>query len=282
LKRWLGGKTLNEKELQFVYQHAYLPEHLPDYVEAISGASPYLLDDYICFAQRNHLIFNGYSFINKTSDVASAYESACQRFRPNTAAIIAPEIWLPDGTYEAQPKDSYYRLDLPMDTPNPEVAYMVRRASRELRVTQGSFGKEHQKLVNNFLSTHELTLQQKNVFKKIAHYLKRSETARLLEARKDKALVALTIVEMGSASYAFYLFSFRSDRANIPGASDLLFHEMVKLACSEGKSAINLGLGINPGIRRFKEKWGGIQFLPYASAMVRRETFALGKLANKL
>jgi hypothetical protein len=282
LKRWLGGNRLNEAEFKYIYRHAYLPEHLPFYVEAISDTSAHLIGDYICFTRRNHLIFNGYPLGNKTSDVKNAYETACQRFRPNTVAIIAPEIWLPNGTFEAQPKDSYYRLDLPIEALASEVAYMVRRAGRTLRVRQGTFGKEHRKLIKAFLSTHELSPQQKNVFKKIPHYLKRSKTACLLEARKENVLAAFTIVEMGSASFAFYLFNFRSDSVYVPGASDLLFHEMVKLVISEGKSVINLGLGINPGIRRFKEKWGGVHFLPYASTITQRDILALGKLANKL
>jgi hypothetical protein len=68
----------------------------------------------------------------------------------------------------------------------------------------------------------------------------------------------------------------------VPGASDLLFNEMVKLAQSEGKQAINLGLGIHPGIRRFKEKWGGQPFLAHNSVLIHRKPALLGKLANKL
>jgi hypothetical protein len=127
-----------------------------------------------------------------------------------------------------------------------------------------------------------LTKDHKLIFERIPHYLKRSRAARLLEARKGDVLVAFTIVDMGSANYAFYLFNFRSVEENVPGASDLLFHEMVSLAQSERKEVINLGLGIHPGIRRFKVKWGGIPFLPYASALVQREPLELGTLVHKL
>lgn len=99
---------------------------------------------------------------------------------------------------------------------------------------------------------------------------------------KKLALVAFNIVDMGSADYAFYLFNFRSVTENVPGASDLLFYEMVSLAQSKGKGAINLGLGIHPGIRRFKEKWGGVYFLPYASALIRRQPPELKSLFDKL
>ena len=69
---------------------------------------------------------------------------------------------------------------------------------------------------------------------------------------------------------------------HVPGASDLLLREMVNLAHAEGKKTINLGLGINTGIRRFKEKWGGVPFLPYTSAIVHRNPLDLGRLAKKL
>jgi hypothetical protein len=69
----------------------------------------------------------------------------------------------------------------------------------------------------------------------------------------------------------------------VPGASDLLFNEMVRLAQSEGKQAINLGLGVHRGIRRFKEKWGGEPFLNHRSVLIQRShTPDIGDLSKKL
>ena len=144
---------------------------------------------------------------------------------------------------------------------------MLRRAQRELQVTHGSFGKKHKKIIKAFMAGHRFDRRQKYIFNHISQYLKASKSAVLFEARKKKELVAFTIVDLGAADYAFYLFSFRSRKLNIPGASDLLFHEMVNLAHTEGKKAVNLGLGINAGIRRFKEKWGGRPFLDYSSVV---------------
>jgi hypothetical protein len=237
---------LDKEERRLVYEHAYLPEHLPDYVEAISGADAHLLDDYLCFERRNHLIFVGYPLKNKRSDREKAYDSACERFRPSTVAIIAPEIWLPPHTYEAQPQDCYYSLDLPLASIDPEVAYMVRRAGRELRVEVGAFGKEHKRLVKGFISEHALSQEQKEIYKGIPRYLERSSSTILLDARKEDDLVAFNIVDVGSAHYAFYLFNIRSPKVSVPGASDLLFHEMVRLAQAEGKKALNLGLLSSP------------------------------------
>ena len=276
---------LNSEDSSRIYQHAYLPEHLSGYVESISGADPCLNGNYLCYIRKTHLIFIGYPLGVPSDDTPAAYVSACNRFDPTTVALIAPDIWLDPATVEMQPRDSYYRLVLPLKSLKPDVAYMVRRAEKELDVGYGRFGKEHQRLIKKFINNHDLTPAQVRVFKHVGNYAKHSKTARLLEARRADRLAAFTIADMGSAEYAFYLFNFRSPKLPVPGASDLLFNEMVRLAQSEGKQAINLGLGIHAGIRQFKEKWGGVQFLPYQSAFVYRKKspgLGLDELANKL
>jgi hypothetical protein len=41
------------------------------------------------------------------------------------------------------------------------------------------------------------------------------------------------------------------------------------MARESGKAYVQLGLGVNPGIRRFKEKWGGKPTLPYEHCKYR-------------
>jgi hypothetical protein len=273
---------LTREEMDRVYQQAYLPDHLLDYVAAILDAQPFLHADYLCFVQRKHLFFIGYPLGNQTEDITNAYDSAYQRFKPKSVTLIAPKIWLAPQSYESQQQDTYYRLDLPMQSLSPEVEYMVHRALKELKISPGNYGKEHRRIIKDFLSSHKLTDAQKHIFRNISLYLKKSSSARLLEARKEKFLVAFTIVDLGAADYAFYMFNFRSNLVKTPGASDLLFFEMVNIAQSEGKKAINLGLGINPGIRRFKMKWGGIPFLSHTSAVIYNKVPQLNGLLKKL
>ncbi len=113
------------------------------------------------------------------------------------------------------------------------------------------------------------------IFNKLPLYLGYSKTVCLIEARKGNDLAAFDIIDFGSANYMFYMFNFRSLEINVPGASDLLLYEMARLGESKGKLSINLGLGISPGVRRFKEKWGAVPFLAYTSALVRRQTQGL-------
>ena len=273
---------LNDQQRQWIYRHAYLPEHLPDYVGAVSGAEPYLSHNYLYFLTRKHLIFNGYPLVPDSAPAAQIYDFVCQRFQPMTVALIASPIWLTAEQYEQQTDDIYYRLDLPLPSIDATVAYMLRRAQRDLQVSRGRFGKEHKKIIKAFLARHRFKRRQKYLFKQIPHYLKAADSAVLLEARKQNRLVAFNIVDFGAADYAFYLFSFRSGKIKVPGASDLLFQAMVNQAQAEGKKAVNLGLGVNAGIRYFKEKWGGLPFLKYCSALVDKRESDIGRLAKKL
>lgn len=273
---------LSHEERRHIYEHAHIPEHLPEYLAAISGAEPHLRDGHLYLSEDTHLTFIGYPLTPTTPGTPEVYETLCRDIGPDTVAIIAPEIWLAPGTYEALPGDQYFALKLPLGVLPQGVGYMVRRGKRELQVMEGTFGREHKKLLKAFLSSHSLGTAQEALYRKIPSFLKRSPSTRLLEARQGDRLIAFNILDLGAAEYGFYLFNFRSTKANIPGASDLLFFEMANMAHEMGKEALNLGLGINAGIRRFKEKWGARPFLPYTSALVQRKPPGLGALANKL
>jgi hypothetical protein len=273
---------LSKEERRCIYRQAYLPEHLPEYIASVSGARPYLIENHLCFCHGRHVMFIGFPLGDPTSDTVQAYLTVCKRCRPATVAVIAPRIWLPEDACEKQSADRYYRLKLPLESIQTEVVYMVRRAQKDLVITRSKFGREHRRMVREFLKTRQFKPEQIYLFRHLHHYLNRSSSAILLDARKGNDLVAFSVIDLGSADYAFYLFNFRSTDLNVPGASDLLFQEMVNIAQSSGKSAINLGLGINPGIRRFKAKWGGVPFLSCETAVINRAPSDFDGLAKKL
>ena len=43
---------LNDSEIAHIHRRAYLPEHLPDYVRAVSGAEPFLRRNYLYFLHK--------------------------------------------------------------------------------------------------------------------------------------------------------------------------------------------------------------------------------------
>ena len=273
---------LSPDERARVLEAAYLPEQLPDYLEAVTGVAPSLEGPYLYLIRKKHLVFIGYPLDPARSDAGEVCRELCRRFDPETVAVIAPELW-PAGTEMGdEVRDGYFRLELPLKEVPAAAAYMIRRARRELTIRPGRFGREHRRLVKGFIRCHSLGEAQVQIFSAIPRYLARSSEARLLEARRGRSLAAFSVLDLAAAGHGFYLFNFRAPEAAVPGASDLLLFEMLQMAEAAGKRYLNLGLGVHAGVRRFKEKWGAEPFLPYASAVFRRKPRTLDALLQKL
>jgi hypothetical protein len=142
---------------------------------------------------------------------------------------------------------------------------MVEKASKALRVERAnSISKEHEKLIAEFLKREELPPRIKELYRAIPDYVAHSSSVCVLNALNQKGkLCAFYIVDLGAKNFSTYLIGTHSKKYYVPHASDLLFSEMINLTAECGKNTINLGLGVNEGIRRFKEKWGGVPYLNY-------------------
>ena len=252
----------------YIEHHAYVPEHIPQYVTPISQTEPHLFGDFLVYAKKGHLILVGYPLHEPFEEkrLVSALEDAVQGLKPARVSLIAPVIphSLRQGPY--LPSDHYYRLDLPTISISQKLRNMLRRAAREVSVGKSShFDQEHKNMVEEFLKTHSADEETRFIFRRIDIYLSSSKAASIFEARTSGGdLVAFDIAEFKPRDYAVYMFNFRSESRYIPGASDLLLSAVIEQAIAEGKKHVNLGLGINPGVTFFKEKWGGVAFLPHA------------------
>ncbi|MEW6334045.1 MAG: hypothetical protein AB1558_07225 [Thermodesulfobacteriota bacterium] len=253
-------------------RHAYVPEQIPSYVVPISGTEPHLLGDYLVYTAAGRIILVGYPLCEpfETKRLERVLQDAVATFKPATVSLTAPAIPPPLGPGRA-PDDHYYRLDLSTLSISQKLRNMLRRAGRELSVgVNPAFGREHREMVDLFLKTRSAGGDTRFIFERIDAYLDASETAVLFEARSTRReLVAFDIAEFRPQDYAVYMFNFRSSALYVPGASDLLLSAVVERAAAAGKKYINLGLGINPGVRFFKEKWGGVPFLPHALCLHR-------------
>lgn len=251
----------------FILARAYVPEHLPGYVGAISRAEPHLLGDHLCFCVEDALIFNGYPLGSsfRESVMLETLDSAVSIFQPKQVALIAPAIPHKLAGGQSHDHDAYYRLELSQVHCDAKLRNMLHRAARELRVDRsGQIGDEHGRLVSEFLDSHPVSDEIRYILARIPVYASSVPTAQVFSARNPSGtLVAFDMAEFGARDYAFYQFNFRSREYYVPGASDLLLHEVIMTAQRQGKRFLNLGLGINDGIRHFKEKWGGNAFLSY-------------------
>lgn len=250
----------------YIKAHAYVPEQLPSYVTAISEMEPFLLGDFVAYAGQERLIFVGYPLADPfdADRLAQALDETRMQFKPKVVSVTAPVTPSARTDWAQSSTDSYYRLDLSTLSISQKVRNMLRRADREVAVNRvDSFGREHQKLVKDFLSSHHLDETTQFIFSRIPDYVD-TDTAWIFEARntQDK-LVAFDVAEFGPRHYACYMFNFRSRQQYVPGASDLLLSKIIEQAGAEDKRYLNLGLGINPGVTFFKTKWGAVPFLPH-------------------
>jgi len=259
---------LTDTETALIYKGACVPEQLPHYVESISGQTAHLHEGYVVYTRETRLTFIGYPVVPDAADLKTACKTACRRFRPDTLWVIASDLSFLRPSPQSLTSDDYFRLDLPCPPLGKKRAGMIRRAAREVSVSWGTWRPEHEELVAAFIRARKIDAAYAQIFARIPDYLAAAESACLLEARKGAALAAFTVADFGSADYAFYMFHFRSQNDFVPGAGDLLLRALAETAAQKGKQALNLGLGINEGNRRFKQHWGGVPFLKYMSAAI--------------
>ena len=51
---------ITAKQQNYIADHAYIPEHIPHYVTAISQTEPFLVGDFLVYVKKDRLIFVGY------------------------------------------------------------------------------------------------------------------------------------------------------------------------------------------------------------------------------
>ncbi len=247
---------------RYILTHAYVPEHIVGLMTGISGGEPFLIDGYVGFSKDNWVILVGYPLagIFDHEDFGRVIAGTITSFRPEHLWFVAPEV--PTSVAQlcqARESDDYYTLALQQFAPTADLRRTVNRASRELKVEQGRvITRDHEELISEFLRRQTPGRRIERLFLGMAEYLAGSETAVVLTARdRSRKTAAFYVVELAAPQFATYIVGCHSKRYYTAGASDLLFAGMVALAREQGKSYIHLGLGVNEGIRRFKEKWGG-------------------------
>lgn len=259
---------LSSEELSFVYQNAYIPEHLTEYVCSISEAEPYLFEGYLYYLRGEHIIFIGYPLSKefKEAEATDILLETVEKYKIKSVAVISPKNLKFNGKIIIENSDSYYLLEVSKFSLTGKLKNSVKRASKELTIeVSKKFTPYHSSIIEEYVNTKKFDEYTTHIFQKIPRYIKTSKTSLLLNAKKNNnnSLVGFNILDLGSKNYAFYMFNFISRKSYTPGVSDLLMYEMTEIAKKERKDFINLGLGVNQGVLFFKKKWGGKFFLSY-------------------
>jgi hypothetical protein len=141
----------------YIGHHAYVPEHIPQYVTPISQTEPFLFGEFLVYAKKGHLIFVGYP-LNEAFEEKRLEENlgdAIRHFKPESVSLIAPAIPSSLQQEPPPPTDHYYRLDLSTVSVSQKLRNMLRRSGRELSVGKSpSFDQEHKQMVEEFLKNH--------------------------------------------------------------------------------------------------------------------------------
>lgn len=261
-------RMLTPEEEKYVLSNAYIPEHILNLMVPISKGEPYLRSGYLYFLKENWIIFVGYPLEHafRTEDLERVLDATIKEHKPKYLWLIAPEIPHPlIQSCKEKESDHYYKLELDGFEVKKDMLRAIRKASKDLKVERGrGILKEHAILISEFIENERPRALIRELFLGMEEYVNISKDAIVLSAfDKQGGLTAFYVVEMGAFNFATYVVGCYSRVNYVPNASDLLFFEMINLSKERGKGYIHLGLGVNEGIRRFKEKWGGVPFLKY-------------------
>lgn len=251
---------LSPEERALLLERAAVPEHSPGLMAALSGGELFLCNGYLHCLARDWLALVGYPLAGgpEPLPLAQALDAAIARFRPGRLALMAPQLPEPlPGEVRQRQSDRFYVLPLPAPVP-PKARRNVERAGRECRVERSrAFTPEHGELSQEFLARVRPHARVVELCRRLPEFCA-AEGALLLNARDGRGrLAACLVLDLAPKPFATYLMGFRSRSHPRAGASDLLFAALLDLGREQGKACLHLGLGVNPGIVRFKTKWGG-------------------------
>lgn len=259
---------LTPEQETYILTHAYVPEHIVVLMTSLSGGEPFLIDDYFCCCRDDWVIFIGYplqhEFVFDTFEVV--LEKVKEKFRAGRISLIAPELPRRLGaSCREQDSDTYYTLGTRHPVIGSAVQRNLRKAGQLLTVERADhMGDAHHQLMHEFVERVSPPLRVKELFFNMPQYVVSARHAFVLNAWDSKqALAAFYVVDLAAQDFANYIIGCYSKNNYVPGASDLLLSELIKMSAEYGKGYIHLGLGVNSGIRRFKEKWGARPTLSY-------------------
>lgn len=253
---------MTDSERHYVLAAGYVPEHSVGLMTSVSGGEPYFIEGHLCFLNDERLIVVGYPL--ELPFHVKAFEDflirAIARFHPAQVSIVAPE--LPRSlTAECRERhvDEYYTLDNPEEPIAPRLQRLVERSRPNLVVERSpEAGRPHSELVEEFIHRVRPPVRIRNLYARIPDYVNTSDECIVLNAwGHNGRLAAFFVVDLAPVSFSTYVVGCHTKMMDAPGASDVLFHEMITLSNEHHKRYIHLGFGVNSGIRQFKQKWGG-------------------------
>ncbi len=262
---------ISPNDEEYLLSRAYIPEHLPVLMAQISHGEPFLIENYLVLQKDNWVIFIGYPLDPpfQSEHCTNSIHKTIRMFKPEYLWFVGPEFPIgTPGEMRNQSTDEYLLLDLNNWNISGRLRREIHQAERHLFVRYSHrYTSEHLKLSEEMIGRQEMPPLIIELYRSMPKYINNCSSALILEARlHDGQLNGYYVIDQAAKKFDVYLLGAYSRNPYIPHASDLLFYEMIKLAKDNHKNAIQLGLGVHSGIRRFKQKWGGKPYLKYCYA----------------
>jgi hypothetical protein len=264
---------LSSQEESWVLDRAYLPEHVVPLMEGLSGGEACLLEGFLIFLGKGWMIFVGFPLEGSYDavEVERVLQEAHRRFSPIRVWFLGPQLpEFLEKSCQDRESDQYFRLELGANgqgqwSPPGRLRQVVARARERFSVEcHGSFGPAHRELTARFLQRARPGPRVRELYLGVDCCLSRDKSAVLLSAwDAQNRLAGYGLLELGARHFSVYVAGCAVRESWASHASDLLMAEMVRLSLQEAKQYMHLGLGVNPGISRFKRKWGGLAWMPY-------------------
>ncbi len=257
---------------------ALTPDQLLGYVHSVSGARSQLLGEHILHMQGEHAILVGYTpqyahDTNSLEDAVKALSSIKDTEDIQRISVLAPVRPVCAPTHATHTEDFYYILPFPFTLrQHSNVHAMYKRAQEHIYITQQGnedthsadavWTSAHQELMLHYIRRPDVSKEMSAIFQRLGMYC-RVPQVRLFSAYDHISgeLLGYTVGDFSSWQTAFYMFALRKNTAP-PGVAEALLYALIQEAEKRGYTSCNLGLGINDGIRFFKEKWGAKPTLP--------------------
>lgn len=248
---------------------ARVPEHSTAFMEAMSGGTAFCEGPYFFVAAADWLMAVAYPLLGRYSHEGfeAALTAALARTHATDCWAVGPDL-PPRLAKNEVDVDQFYVLGAQAEPP-ARLRAPLARAAELLRVEEGQeFTPAHRRLWAEFMGRVALKSSVRALFVGTPKALEAAGTdLRLLNAWDAQGhLAACLLMDYAPESFCSYILGAHSRTHYTPHAADLLFAQMLVSARSRGKRYIQLGLGVNDGIRRFKHKWGGKVGRPYRMA----------------
>lgn len=251
-----------------ILKSAYVPEHSVELMRVLSGGEPFICEDYLYFTEDEWLMGIGYPLTGTYCQKSFQYSlnKAVKVTKPHEIWVACPQL-PSDFKHSLMEKDVFYILDPDGKFPS-RLLNLTDRAAESLRIeVSRSFTEAHQNLWDEFIPGRSMTSRVLKLYAGTQKTLKALPEVMFLNAwDKNSNLVSCLLLDFAPEKFSSYILGAHSRLNYVPYATDFLFREMINLSRKYNKDFIHLGLGVNPGITRFKTKWGAKKYCGYELA----------------